>query len=216
MVASGSGRTSGCSASSAPAAHGASTPSHCLAGHPEVSALVEDAAGTLWIGTTEGLYRHRPGGALVRWTTDDGLPGNRVLDVFIDRRHRVWVGTTRGLARIRSGPGRRAPSSITYTSPGGLGTTWVCAGGRDMGRHALGSHRHRPGALCPVGSRRGLHVPALRHRVRAAIASCQRARAGSQSEPVDWHQARRLETPDRRIHHLRRPATVCRRQRRCR
>jgi signal transduction histidine kinase len=60
----------------------------------EINALVRDADGYVWIGTTDGLarydgvemrvWRHTPGQA-------DGLPGNHVQALLVDARNRLWV-----------------------------------------------------------------------------------------------------------------------------
>ena len=84
---------------------------------PEISALAEDASGALWIGASDGLYRWRAGMPTRHWTSADGLPGNRVLSVFVDRRHRVWVGTTQGLVNLRLDPQDGSPSVEQASTP---------------------------------------------------------------------------------------------------
>jgi hypothetical protein len=58
--------------------------------------------GTLWMGTTNGLYRvETSGGGAHAFTPMAGLPGDVVLSVLA-RRDGVWVGTEAGLAFLPS------------------------------------------------------------------------------------------------------------------
>lgn len=72
----------------------------------EVSDLLEDATGRVWVGTNVGgLYRFDPSsdGRLTRSDfhlgKSDGLPNDAVRALLIDRRDRLWIGTGRGMAR---------------------------------------------------------------------------------------------------------------------
>ncbi|WP_240126668.1 hybrid sensor histidine kinase/response regulator [Thermomonas alba] len=60
----------------------------------EIKALVRDADGYLWIGTTDGLARH-DGVDMRVWRHDpdvaDGLPGNNVQALLVDARNQIWV-----------------------------------------------------------------------------------------------------------------------------
>jgi diguanylate cyclase (GGDEF)-like protein len=86
-----------------------------------VSALLEDAAGTVWIGTiNSGLYRLR-NGALDHMSTDSGLPNNRVLSIYQDMENSIWIGTNGGLFRLRSAP------FVTTTREEGLAGNYVRA-----------------------------------------------------------------------------------------
>ncbi len=70
----------------------------------EVLSILEDRAGTLWVGTHGGgLNRLVPGpkGATFRFYTEqDGLPSNVVYGILEDRRGRLWMSTNRGLSRF--------------------------------------------------------------------------------------------------------------------
>lgn len=74
-------------------------------GGPEepVVSIAEDSEGTLWFGSFGGLYRLSDGDTFTRYTTADGLAGNRVLDVYADPRGSLWVGTAMGLTLLRGG-----------------------------------------------------------------------------------------------------------------
>ncbi len=69
-----------------------------------VSALAEDRAGNLFVGSFgRGLSRRRDG----QWThyqEKDGLPDNHIASLYIDRQDRVWIGTfNRGLSLFQNG-----------------------------------------------------------------------------------------------------------------
>ena len=65
--------------------------------------MAEDSEGTLWFGSFEGLYRLTADGTFTRYTTADGLAGNRVVDVYADPRGGLWVGSSTGLTLVRGG-----------------------------------------------------------------------------------------------------------------
>lgn len=68
-----------------------------------VTAITQDAAGYLWVGTRDGLarldgvrsrvWRHQPG-------STDGLPANVIGALHVDAAGTLWVGTSNGLARF--------------------------------------------------------------------------------------------------------------------
>ncbi len=65
-----------------------------------VRAVVEDAHGTLWVGTEgSGLYR-LSGAEVQRLDRRRGLSGDTVNALYEDARGRIWVGTNGGLDRI--------------------------------------------------------------------------------------------------------------------
>lgn len=82
-------------------------PSHAAAeGLPPITEILEDADGTLWIGTWRGLFRRR-GGELAHLTEAHGLP-----DAFVHRMLRtadgtLWIATQTGVARATEEDGLR-------------------------------------------------------------------------------------------------------------
>jgi len=67
-----------------------------------ISALLEDKAGNLWIGTSEGLdVRNGQTGAFKHYSNIPAVSGslshNNVVCIFQDSRQRIWVGTREGL-----------------------------------------------------------------------------------------------------------------------
>jgi signal transduction histidine kinase/ligand-binding sensor domain-containing protein len=81
-----------------------------LPAHALISALVPSAgpasvsaaSGSVWIGTDDGLYL-LSGHAARRYRQQDGLPSDRVEQLYRDREGALWIGTSRGLARMVSG-----------------------------------------------------------------------------------------------------------------
>jgi diguanylate cyclase (GGDEF)-like protein len=65
-------------------------------GNLSVTALAQDAAGYLWIGTENGLYRF-DGASFRRFGPQEELEESYVSDLHVDKAGRVWVGTTEGL-----------------------------------------------------------------------------------------------------------------------
>jgi ligand-binding sensor domain-containing protein/two-component sensor histidine kinase len=55
----------------------------------------------LWFGTSGGLSRFE-NGQFVTYTTDDGLPHNQVLSLFVDTDATLYAGTARGLVRYNA------------------------------------------------------------------------------------------------------------------
>jgi ligand-binding sensor domain-containing protein/signal transduction histidine kinase len=100
---------------------------------PQILALFEDRAGTLWTGTQRGLAKQE-GDNWKLFTPHDGLSGNSVRAIAEDSRGGLWVGTeNNGLDYFSDGkfviyragtnslPGDDI--SCLYLDPGG--TLWV-------------------------------------------------------------------------------------------
>ena len=93
----------------------------------EVLSLAERAPDELWIGTSTGLcllFQREQAGC---YTARQGLPGNFVQALFIDRDGRVWVGTTDGgLALIARDPRTGAVTvQRVLNRNDGLGSAWI-------------------------------------------------------------------------------------------
>jgi ligand-binding sensor domain-containing protein/two-component sensor histidine kinase len=96
-----------------------------------VQSIESDPAGTLWVGTTEGLSRFQDG----RWTTwnsQQGLPAGGVSDIVIDGSHALWALTNAGLLNAdltqfgRSQDGSPLPLSFMVLGPSeGIRTAWT-------------------------------------------------------------------------------------------
>jgi signal transduction histidine kinase/DNA-binding response OmpR family regulator len=73
-----------------------------LPGTP-IHALYEDAANTIWVGTSDGVVSIQPkegSPTLTHYTTDDGLPSNEVHGVLEDSLNSLWFSTSYGIARF--------------------------------------------------------------------------------------------------------------------
>ncbi len=62
--------------------------------------LYQDADGTMWLASDEGVVAFRDGVATRTWTEAEGLPGRAAQRVTRRRAGGVWVGTSRGLGFI--------------------------------------------------------------------------------------------------------------------
>ncbi len=60
-----------------------------------ITALHQDRAGFLWVGTQHGLNLY-DGHHLWNWHSDDGLAGEHVVSIIEDRVGTLWVGTREG------------------------------------------------------------------------------------------------------------------------
>jgi len=92
-----------------------------------VQALVSDRQGALWVATRgSGLYRRWPNGRIEHYSTEQGLPSNRVEALLEDRRGRLWIASTGGLAQLVAAPDptRRAIARV-YTTRDGLSGNWI-------------------------------------------------------------------------------------------
>ena len=67
----------------------------------QVSAIVQDRQGFLWIGTRTGLSRF-DGVSFRSFDTRDGLPHSGVHDIIEDSSGALWFATGRGLVRMRA------------------------------------------------------------------------------------------------------------------
>ncbi|QMU30049.1 two-component regulator propeller domain-containing protein [Adhaeribacter radiodurans] len=65
-------------------------------------ALYEDQAGIIWIGTHGGgLNRLDPKtNTFTYYTTQQGLPSNRIMNLIGDEKGNIWIGTGNGLSRF--------------------------------------------------------------------------------------------------------------------
>ena len=65
-----------------------------------VTTLMSDRSGNVWIGSSTGLLKRSPSGALRKYDTRDGLPDPLLRALSEDRDGNIWVGTNAGAARL--------------------------------------------------------------------------------------------------------------------
>jgi ligand-binding sensor domain-containing protein len=75
-----------------------------------------DDDGNLWGISDEGLSVMRPDGSTTNWTTEDGLPSNKVKSLAFGPENLLWIGTESGVAVID--PVSMAVTAIYDTSNG--------------------------------------------------------------------------------------------------
>lgn len=67
-----------------------------------VTALLQDRQGLIWVGTQAGLGQF-DGTRFQTFTTREGLAGNYVTGLELDRDGDVWIATQDGLSRLHAG-----------------------------------------------------------------------------------------------------------------
>src|SRR5262249_41453449 len=73
-------------------------------GGQEITALLQDSAGSLWLGTHGGGLTRYSDGIFTRFSTREGLSSDYVLSLFEDRDRNLWIGTNGGgVNRLRGG-----------------------------------------------------------------------------------------------------------------
>lgn len=82
--------------------------------HHDVRALLEDAAGAIWIGTDGGGVAVLRDGQFTLLNKTNGLSDDHVSEIYQDSRGVVWIGTERGLNRYQNG------RNIQFTARHGL------------------------------------------------------------------------------------------------
>lgn len=65
-----------------------------------IVSMVVDSEGVVWAGTWGGGLSRFDGKNWRHYTVSDGLPGNHVFMLHIDKKGQMWVGTNAGLARM--------------------------------------------------------------------------------------------------------------------
>jgi len=134
--------------------------------HNDVSSLLRDRSGWLWVGSYGGgLQRHNPGeaGVWVRRAERDGVFAEadvRSLLALADGQ--VWAGTAesgvavldaelRPIGEIRPGPGRMAPGTIGAMVRDAQGHVWLASDGQlnrfDAQRRRLGQWQISQGRI---------------------------------------------------------------------
>ena len=83
-----------------------------------VYAILPEADGGAWIGTSAGAFQVSPGGEVTRrYTVDDGLHDLAVLALRRDAGGQLWAGTLTGVSRLRSASSRPAFERLDVLKP---------------------------------------------------------------------------------------------------
>ncbi len=75
---------------------------------PGQAQAVQDKSGRVWTGSEHGLIVSGSG-TVQTYTTQNGLPSNRITALYPDREGSLWVGTDAGAARIVNNAVERFP-----------------------------------------------------------------------------------------------------------
>lgn len=85
-----------------------------------VTAIAEDHAGGLWVGSPSGLYHRLPEGRAERYGVSDGLLTDHIQALLVGRDGTLWAATTLGLCTLRVGAGERSRVTRCFTRSDGL------------------------------------------------------------------------------------------------
>ena len=69
----------------------------------QVSALLEDSKGYLWLGTSGGGLCRFDGKQFTTFTTQDGLSSNYINEIFEDQSGNLWISTAAGINTFTNG-----------------------------------------------------------------------------------------------------------------
>lgn len=86
-----------------------------------VPSLALDASGAMWVGTVNHGLLRLTDNSVEQFSSQRGLPNNRVAALFVDREGSLWAGTNAGLLRLRDAP------FSTYNTEHGLSDDYVRA-----------------------------------------------------------------------------------------
>jgi ligand-binding sensor domain-containing protein/signal transduction histidine kinase len=121
--------------------------------HEEVTALIGDKQGNIWVGTyNNGLCRFTGTGSSC-WSTKQGLPDNSVRSLYEDDEQNLWVGfTSGGLERWRIAtllPLRDEPHAMREVQSAAIlndhrGDLWIGTWGKGLFRLHQGNIQREP------------------------------------------------------------------------
>jgi PAS domain S-box-containing protein len=140
----------------------------------EVFALIEDAEGSLWIGTLLGVTRRLPDGRMIHYALE-ATPTRVVYAFLLDEVGRLWLGYQNGLLVLKPEPAakagagggspwsvlRRREASRTNSSPEPVRlpaapgeASWLTTADGLAHNNVLALHRASDGRIF-IGTRRG-------------------------------------------------------------
>lgn len=111
--------------------------------HVSVSAIADDGAGGLWVGTGRGLDHLDPATGAIRHFHHDAndvgsLPDNHIIALRRDRSGALWIGTAHGLAYLAQDANRF--STISLPSKSGQAPQIAALFEDSAGRMWIGTH----------------------------------------------------------------------------
>jgi signal transduction histidine kinase/ligand-binding sensor domain-containing protein len=65
--------------------------------------FTSDHERNIWVATSAGLFKYRDDREIAHYTAKDGLPGDNVITIHLDRHGNLWVGTFAGLTQFKDG-----------------------------------------------------------------------------------------------------------------
>lgn len=65
--------------------------------------FASDSEGNIWIATENGLFKHKDDREIARYTVNDGLKNDKIIDLHFDRSGALWLGTFDGVSYFRNG-----------------------------------------------------------------------------------------------------------------
>jgi len=99
-----------------------------LSGNKIRNFMVQNSADsgvdTVWIATFDNGLSQYKNGVWAAFTEKDGIPSNRLLDVALDKYHRVWVATEKGTAFLQNNTWKTYDNLETFNLAFGIN----CAG----------------------------------------------------------------------------------------
>ncbi len=93
-----------------------------------VFSLALENADTIWAGTWGGGISRFDGGNWTSYTRNDGLPGNVVYSLVMDKKGRVWAGTENGIGVFENGKWRAFPHDGAFANQHFYAITATAAG----------------------------------------------------------------------------------------
>lgn len=100
-----------------------------LGGVSSIDCLFKDRGGTIWIGTSGGLYRLTKQ-LITGYSTESGLLHREVYPILQSHNGDIWVGSVLGLSRFRDGIFRNTRLPAPYNTvqalgEDGMGRLWI-------------------------------------------------------------------------------------------
>ncbi|HYP07286.1 MAG TPA: two-component regulator propeller domain-containing protein [Bryobacteraceae bacterium] len=125
-----------------------------------VNSIHIDRAGTMWVGTQNGLNMlDRKSGTFALFTRRNGLPGNAVGCVLDDGRGNLWMSTNNGVARFNPELNQMTSYSTVDGLPGpdltGWGACWKSRTGQMFFGGFSGGVTFHPHSVLPIPETQG-------------------------------------------------------------